>query len=113
MHVYHFWIPSRFGGTGSVQELQTVSYNGKEYHNLYARMLQVFQGNIAIVILYIAGCISLAYHLMHGFQSAFKTMGVHNRRYLVMLNNIGLGFSVIVSAGFAMMPISMYLEWIS
>ena len=113
MHVYHFWVPSRFGGTGSVHELEPVTYNGLEYHNLYAEMLKVFQGNIFVVILYVAGCISLAYHLMHGFQSAFKTMGVHNRRYLVMLNNIGLGFSVIVSAAFAMMPVSMYLGWIS
>ena len=113
MHVYHFWIPSRFGGVGSVQELEPVVYNGREYHNLYAEMLRVFQGNILVVLLYIAGCISLAYHLMHGFQSAFKTIGVHNRKYLVMLNNLGLGFSIIVAAAFAMMPVSMYLEWIS
>ena len=113
MHIYHFWVPSRFGGIGAVQELEPVSYNGRDYHNLYAEMLRVFQGNIVIVVLYIAGCISLAYHLMHGFQSAFKTIGVHNRRYLVMLNNIGLGFSVIVSLAFALMPVSMYLEWIS
>jgi succinate dehydrogenase cytochrome b subunit len=113
MHVYHFWIPSRFGGMGSVHELETVSYNGREYHNLYAEMLSVFQGNMPIVILYVAGCISLAYHLAHGFLSAFKTIGVHNRRYLVMLRNIGLGFSVIVSAAFAMMPLSMYFHWIS
>jgi succinate dehydrogenase / fumarate reductase cytochrome b subunit len=111
MHVYHFWVPSRFGGIGEVHALDTVEYNGKEYHNLYAEMLKVFQGNILVVALYVAGCISLAYHLAHGFQSAFKTIGVHNKRYLTMLNNIGLGFSVIVSAGFAMMPISMYLQW--
>ncbi len=113
MHVYHFWVPSRFGGMGQVQELGAVTYNGKEYHNLYAEMLNVFRGNIGIVILNVAGCISLAYHLAHGFQSAFKTLGVHNRRYLVMLNNFGLGFSVIVSLAFAMMPVSMYLGWIN
>jgi succinate dehydrogenase / fumarate reductase, cytochrome b subunit len=113
MHVYHFWVPSRFGGMGQVQALGAVTYNGKEYHNLYAEMLNVFRGNIGIVILYVAGCISLAYHLVHGFQSAFKTMGVHNRRYLVMLNNFGIGFSVIVSLAFAMMPVSMYLGWIN
>jgi succinate dehydrogenase / fumarate reductase cytochrome b subunit len=113
MHVYHFWIPSRFGGVGNVQELSAVSYGGKEYHNLYGKMLQVFQGNISIVILYVAACISLAYHLIHGFESAFRTMGVHNKKYLVMLKNFGIGFSVIVSAAFAMMPVSIYLGWIS
>jgi succinate dehydrogenase / fumarate reductase cytochrome b subunit len=113
MHIYHFWVPSRFGGIAEVQELGTVTYGDKEYHNLYAEMLNVFRGNPLVVILYVAGCVSLAYHLAHGFDSAFKTLGVHNRRYLAILNNIGLGFSVIVSAAFAMMPVSMYLGWIS
>jgi succinate dehydrogenase / fumarate reductase cytochrome b subunit len=50
---------------------------------------------------------------MHGFQSAFRTLGVYNNRYLVMLRALGVGFSVIVAIGFAMMPVSMYLGWIS
>jgi succinate dehydrogenase / fumarate reductase cytochrome b subunit len=111
MHVYHFWTPSRLGGIGNIQPLQEVHYNGKEYHNLYAEMLVVFQ-NPVIVILYVLGCISLAYHLMHGFHSAFRTLGVFNSRYLVMLRSIGIGFAVIVSLVFAMMPVSMYLGWV-
>ncbi|RYG04731.1 MAG: succinate dehydrogenase [Chitinophagaceae bacterium] len=113
MHIYHFWTPSRLGGIGGVHELSTVEYNGIEYHNLYAEMLKVFQDNILVVVIYVLGCISLAYHLAHGFQSAFKTMGVYNGKYLSLLNNIGLGFSVIVSGAFAMMPVSMYLGWVS
>ena len=67
VHIYDFWIPSRFGG------LDPVMYDNKEYHNLYGEMIKVFQ-NPFIVVLYIAGCISLAYHLAHGFQSSFKTL---------------------------------------
>jgi succinate dehydrogenase / fumarate reductase cytochrome b subunit len=111
MHVYHFWIPSRLGGIGNIQPLHEVHYNGKEYHNLYAEMLVVFKNPI-IVVLYILGCISLAYHLMHGFHSAFRTLGVYNNRYLVMLRSLGIGFAVIVSIVFAMMPVSMYLGWV-
>src|SRR5215510_10412218 len=61
VHLYDFWIPSRFGGLGAV------NYDGKEYHNLYGEMIIVFQ-NPWIVVLYILGCISLAWHLIHGFQ---------------------------------------------
>jgi succinate dehydrogenase / fumarate reductase cytochrome b subunit len=113
MHVYHFWVPSRFGGIANVTPLQEVKYPDsiKEYHNLYAEMLNVFQ-NPLIVILYVLGCISLAYHLMHGFESAFRTVGVHNNRYLKMLRYTGRGFSIIISIAFAMMPISMYLGWV-
>jgi succinate dehydrogenase / fumarate reductase, cytochrome b subunit len=87
--------------------------DGKEIHNLYAEMLAVFQNNIIVVILYVLGCISLAYHLMHGFQSAFRTLGVHNKRYIVLLRGTGYAFSIIVSLAFALMPIGVFLGWVS
>ena len=111
MHVYHFWTPSRLGGIASIQPLAEVEYNGKPYHNLYAEMVTVFQ-NPLVVIVYVLGCISLAYHLAHGFHSAFRTLGVYNNRYLKMLHSMGIGFAVIVSLAFAMMPVSMYLGWV-
>lgn len=111
MHINHFWIGSRFGGMWNVQPLSEVDYDGKPYHNQYIQMIEVFQ-NPVVVVLYVLGCISLAYHLIHGFQSAFRTLGVYNNRYLVMLRSFGIGFSVIVCLAFAMMPISMYLGWV-
>jgi succinate dehydrogenase / fumarate reductase cytochrome b subunit len=114
MHIYHFWVPSRLGGFANIHTLQPVTYmDGREIHNLYGEMLTVFQDNIIIVILYLLGCISLAYHLMHGFQSAFRTLGVHNKRYIVLLKTTGYAFSIIVSVVFAMMPVSIYLRWVS
>jgi succinate dehydrogenase / fumarate reductase cytochrome b subunit len=114
MHIYHFWIPSRLGGMWSIRPLQEVDYTnglGKQYHNLYAEMLSVFQSPV-VVVLYVLGCISLGYHLMHGFESAFRTIGVHNNRYLKMLRHLGRGYSIIISIAFAMMPISIYLGWV-
>ncbi|GAC1450320.1 MAG: succinate dehydrogenase cytochrome b subunit [Chitinophagaceae bacterium] len=114
MHISHFWIPSRLGGIASIHSLEPVTYmDGKEIHNLYGEMLKVFQDNIVVVILYLLGCISLAYHLMHGFQSAFRTLGVHNKRYILLLKGTGYAFSIIVPLAFAMMPISMYMRWVS
>ena len=111
MHIHHFWISSRFGGLANIRPLARVVYDSKPYHNLYQEMLNVFD-NPLVVVLYVLGCISLAYHLMHGFQSAFRTLGVNNNRYLVLLRYVGNGFSVLVSAAFAMMPISMYFGWV-
>lgn len=114
MHIYHFWIASRFGGMWGVQPLEEIDYPnalGKQYHNLYKEMLIVFQSPL-VVVLYILGCISLAYHLMHGFESAFRTIGLHNNRYLKMLRYTGRGFAVVVSLAFAMMPVSIYLGWV-
>ena len=114
MHIYHFWIPSRLGGFANIRPLEEIDYSnglGKQYHNLYKEMIEVFQSPV-VVILYVLGCASLVYHLMHGFESAFRTIGVHNNRYLIMLRYTGRAFAIIVSLAFAMMPISMYLGWV-
>jgi len=101
MHMYHFWLPNR-----SAQGFLL----GEEI-NLFETMKEVFS-NVIVVIAYVLGCISLGYHLAHGFQSAFKTIGVHNKRYHAMISSIGYAFATIVPLGFAMMPISFYLGWV-
>lgn len=101
IHVTHFWIPNRSNQGWLL---------GEEI-DLYDKMRTVFQ-NVWVVVIYIAGCFSLAWHLVHGFQSAFRTIGVSNEKYLRMLNAIGIGFSIIVPLAFALMPLSFYLGWI-
>ena len=108
IHLVDFWIPSRFGG---LDEVTYTDEPGKTYHELYGKMVTVFQ-NPWIVVLYVIGCISLAWHLIHGFQSAFRTLGISNRKWLSFLNSTGWAFSIIVCFVFAMMPISMYLGWV-
>lgn len=101
IHIAHFWLPNR-------------SHQGfllGEEINLFERMQEVFKEEW-VVIVYVLGCISLGWHLLHGFQSAFRTLGVTNKKYLSFLNALGAGFSIIVTIGFAMMPISFYLGWV-
>lgn len=101
IHMSHFWVPNRSNQGWLL---------GEEI-DLYVRMRDVFQQEW-VVIVYILGCISLAWHLVHGFQSAFRTLGVTNSRYIVLLNGIGICFSVIVPLAFALMPVSFYLGWL-
>lgn len=108
VHIADFWIPSRFGG---LNEVYYEDSPGKTYHELYGKMIIVFQ-NPWIVALYIVGCISLAYHLIHGFQSSFRTLGVSNKKYVGFLDGLGWAFSIVVCLAFAMMPVSMYLGWV-
>jgi succinate dehydrogenase / fumarate reductase, cytochrome b subunit len=104
MHIAHFWVPSRFTG------LPEAKYN-PNHHDLYSRMLIIFQSEF-IVVLYLLGCLSLAWHLAHGFQSAFRTLGLHNKKYMKLVSATGLAFSIIVPLAFAMMPVSIYFGWI-
>ncbi len=104
VHIAQFWVPSRFGG------LEEVQYKTLETHNLYARMSAVFT-NQWIVLLYVLGCVSLGWHLLHGFQSAFQTIGWKQRKYAKLIENTGVIFSIVVPLIFALMPVFMHFGW--
>jgi succinate dehydrogenase / fumarate reductase cytochrome b subunit len=116
LHIYHFWTPSRLGGIGGIRPLSEtalgVEYNGQAVLNLYAEMQMVFTDNLLIVIIYLLGVISLAWHLLHGFQSAFQTLGINHKKYTPIIKALGVAFSIIVPIIFALMPIAFYLKWI-
>jgi succinate dehydrogenase / fumarate reductase cytochrome b subunit len=61
------------------------------------------------VTLYVLGCISLAYHLLHGFQSAFQTFGLNHPILTPMIKSIGVAFSIIVPLVFASIPLVIHL----
>jgi succinate dehydrogenase / fumarate reductase, cytochrome b subunit len=108
IHVSHFWVPSRI-----TLDLPPVTYadDPVHYHNLYGRMIDVFQSPW-VVLLYLVGVISLAWHLLHGFQSAFRTLGISNSKYIVLARGAGVAFTILVCLLFALMPVSMYLGWV-
>ena len=116
LHLYHFWIPSRLGGMAGIHALAETNlgqeYNGQQVHNLYAEMLAVFQNNLWVVVVYVLGVISLCWHLLHGFQSAFQTFGLHHKRYTPLIKALGIGYSVLICLLFASMPVSIYSAWI-
>ncbi|MBC7422630.1 MAG: succinate dehydrogenase cytochrome b subunit [Ferruginibacter sp.] len=116
LHLYHFWVPSRFGGMANVHVLESTTlgdYAQQEAHNLYKEMQLVFQEHVWVVIVYVLGVVSLGWHLLHGFQSAFQTFGVNHKRYTPIINGIGIAYSVIICLLFASMPVAFYLKWIS
>jgi succinate dehydrogenase / fumarate reductase cytochrome b subunit len=103
VHLAHFWVKSRFTG------LPGEDANGNE--NLYAVMQEVFR-IWWVVVIYVGGCIALGYHLLHGFPSAFQTMGWNHPKYNGFIKTCGAIFSIVVSLIFALMPIAMYIGWV-
>ena len=109
LHWWHFWIPSRFTHAG-LEEPYVMS-NQRVGHNLF-NLMKVTFSEWWVVIVYVLGCISLAYHLLHGFQSAFRTLGLSNTRYIKLVNAAGFAYSIVVPFIFALMPLSMKLGWV-
>lgn len=103
MHLYHFWWPTK------------VAVFTDHEHNTFDEIKAVFtDGTMGIisVLLYVIGCISLAYHLLHGFQSGFQTLGLNHKKYTPLIKKTGIGFSIIVSLLFALMPIGFLIGFI-
>ena len=70
-------------------------------------MVEIFQ-NPVVVLVYVLGCISLFWHLLHGFKSAFQSLGLNHKRYNPIVSAVGTAFSIIVPLVFALMPITIF-----
>ena len=97
IHLKHFWVVSRF--TDHIT-------SGEE--TLFQEMLEVFE-NPLIVAIYVLSQISLGYHLLHGFKSAFQTLGLNHVKYNGFIASVGVVFAIVVPILFALMPITMFL----
>jgi succinate dehydrogenase / fumarate reductase, cytochrome b subunit len=107
LHLSAFWVKSRF----THQDLEPVVYNNVEMHNMYKLMQMTFSVGWVVVV-YVLGCASLAYHLMHGFKSSFRTLGLSNRKYIGLVKGAGVTYSIVVPLLFALMPLAFFLGWL-
>ncbi len=64
--------------------------------------------NIWFSGLYVFALVLIAYHLRHGFQSAFQTMGWLNKRYTGLLHAVAFVFWFLIPLGFASLPVYFY-----
>lgn len=98
VHLYNFFAPYRITGTVGGEGADTVAF-----------LVKVAFGNIYYVILYIISALFLGFHLNHGFQSAFQTLGVNNKKYARVWKAVGSGFALLMAIGFGSFPILFYL----
>lgn len=64
-----------------------------------------------LVALYVLCMFAVAFHLYHGFQSAFQTLGINHSKYNGLIKFIGIWFfSVFIPAGFAAMPLYFFFK---
>jgi len=100
LHLSTFWGPNRYAQTFGSGEL-----------NLYDKMKEEFVIPWVVGI-YLLGVFALAWHLVHGFYSAFQTLGLGTHKYKNIIKGIGVAFSIIVPIIFALMPVAFYLHWL-
>ncbi len=94
VHIDSFFIPSRFGSSNTTMfEIVAAAFRSPLYDAFYV-----------IAILF------LAFHLKHGFESAFQTLGIkHHGRYQLLIDIVAAIFWLLIPLGFAAMP--LYFLW--
>lgn len=61
------------------------------------------------VLLYVLSMLVLAFHLWHGFASAFQSLGLKNEKYTPLISGFGKVFSVLIPLLFAVIPVVIFL----
>lgn len=103
IHMRDFWYQMHWGG------IPRATYDGVEYKNLYAVVDSAYS-QIWFVVLYVVSMAVVAFHLFHGFGSAFQTLGLNHVKYNPVIKFVGVAFAIIVPALFALIPIYMYFN---
>ncbi len=65
--------------------------------------------NAAIAGAYIAAMIVLAFHLNHGIQSIFQTVGLNSDKTIPVIEKIGTGAAIILFLGYSAIPVVIIL----
>ena len=96
LHIKDFFIEIKFNELGGLP-------------SDYDLLLAVFSKPL-YVGLYVFAFIALGVHLNHGFQSAFQSLGVNNKKCTPIIKNLGVLFCVVVALGFSTIAIFHFIN---
>ncbi|MFM8242407.1 MAG: succinate dehydrogenase, partial [Crocinitomicaceae bacterium] len=85
------------------------------YKDLYTIVMQFFNKDknpraIFYLIIYVISMGVLAFHLWHGFASAFQSLGLNHAKYNTLIKKTGQVFAVIIPLLFALIPILIFIK---
>ena len=103
LHLYDFWIPEikiKF-----IDGDFTGLYNGE--FRYWEELNHKFQ-DVLRVSIYCIAFVFLSLHLMHGFQSAFQSVGFNHNKYTPIIKKLGILYAILIPAGFVFIAIFHY-----
>ena len=101
IHLKDFWYEYNF------HELPVDSEGNKD---LFTVVVAAY-GELWYVVLNIVAFLALGFHLLHGFYSAFKTLGAYRSRLSRWLYYVGVGFTLLLTSGFVFIPIYIFVKY--
>ena len=102
-HMQTFWYKMHFGDMPMHDGLK----------DLHTVVLAFFSPDNPLALIAVAGYVlaqmALSFHLVHGFQSGFQSLGVRHPKYTPAIEKTGYLFSVGVPLLFAIIPVFLYV----
>jgi len=107
LHIKDFFIELKFGDVGDVTYLN----NGVStvYENAYGELVEIFSNPLYVGI-YVVAFILLGIHLNHGFQSAFQSLGVNNKKCTPIIKSLSVLFCAVIAIGFSSIAIFHFIN---
>jgi len=92
---------------------------GEGYKDLHSVVIAFFSGKetngvpgndnaLLAVVFYVISMVVFAFHLMHGFSSAFQSLGLRHPKYTETIKNVGNGFAILIPLLFAIIPVIIW-----
>jgi succinate dehydrogenase / fumarate reductase cytochrome b subunit len=105
LHFYDFWLPEI--NTKYIQgDMSGLLANGefRYFEELQHKFVDIWR-----VVLYVIAFVFLALHLLHGFSSAFQSVGANNK-YTKGLKGFGKAYAIIIPLGFIFIALFHHLN---
>lgn len=106
LHFVDFWFPEI--NTKLIQgDLSGLNEHGQ--FRYFEELQHKFMNPVRVGI-YVLAFVFLSLHLMHGFQSAFQTVGANSRKYTPVIQKLGKIYAVAIPAVFIFIALFHYVQ---
>lgn len=84
----------------------------KDLHKITVDFFRIEKNKLGLVftILYVLAMGAVGFHLWHGFQSAFQSLGINNKTWTPRIQIVGKLFAVLVPLLFAIIPVCIHFK---
>ncbi len=103
IHFVNFFMVAK----GIIPGIQTVHIDGEEMENLGKVIVDLFH-NGYYVTFYVVALLLLGFHLDHGFQSAFQSLGLQNKTWGPFIKGLSHLVAIVLTIGFIIIPLVIY-----
>jgi succinate dehydrogenase / fumarate reductase, cytochrome b subunit len=109
LHFYDFWwheISEKYVDSGGSESFTSGTRDAIDTITNYKQKFT----DVVRVLIYCVSFIFLALHLLHGFQSAFQSVGFRHNKYTPIIKKLGTLYAIIIPLGFIFIAIFHYIK---